>query len=60
MAGGGLTGLDFTQMLEDGSIRDVMPGGIPVVEAMDFNSMPISDLMNGAQESHNVKRGTRA
>jgi hypothetical protein len=59
VAPGQSAALDFAQMIEDGSIRDPLAGGVPAVEAMDFNSMPINALMGGVQENDNGKRGTR-
>jgi hypothetical protein len=46
-------------MLEDGTIRDSMAGGVPAVEAMDFGQMPVGSLMNAMREETNAKRGSR-
>ena len=56
---GAAEGLDFERMLEDGSIRDNLAGGVPAIEAMDFGSMPASAIMNGLRGETNAKRGSR-
>jgi hypothetical protein len=58
---GSAEGLDFEKMLEDGSIRDNLAGGVPAVEAMDFGRVSVSKLLDAMQgEETNAKRGSRA
>jgi phage terminase large subunit-like protein len=58
-APGEAEGMDFNQMLADGSIRDPWAGGGSAVEAMDFGRMNVQSLMDGMQGESNAKRGTR-
>jgi hypothetical protein len=46
-------------MLTDGTIHDALPGGVPVVEAMDFSRMSAQSLIDGMEPPPNVKRGSR-
>jgi hypothetical protein len=59
VAGGESHALDFDKMLTDGTIHDALPGGIPVVEAMDFSRMSAQSLIDGMEPPPNVKRGSR-
>lgn len=59
VAGGESQALDFDKMLTDGTIHDALPGGIPVVEAMDFSRMSAQSLIDGMEPPPNVKRGSR-
>jgi hypothetical protein len=51
--------MNFEEMLADGSIRDTMAGGVPAVEAMNFNSVSINAILGGVQGETNAKRGSR-
>jgi hypothetical protein len=52
-------GLDFSKMIADGTIGDSIGGGIPAVEAMNFNNMPLTTLLEGMSGENNAKRGSR-
>ncbi len=57
---GGVEGMDVLQMLEDGTLGNASAGGVPAVEGVDFNQLPLGMILNSIGEKPNERRGTRA